>query len=31
MRYADMLPGISPQLPADRGVMNVGRSASIHR
>jgi hypothetical protein len=31
MHYAGMLPGISPQLPADRGVVNMGYSASIHR
>jgi hypothetical protein len=31
MRYADMLPGIKSRPRADRGVVNVGRSASIHR
>jgi len=31
MRYANMLPGIKPHPSADRGVVNVGRSASIHR
>ncbi len=31
MRYAKMLPGGSPQPHADRGGVNMGRSASIHR
>jgi hypothetical protein len=31
MHYAGMLPGMSPRLRADRGVVYLGCSASIHR
>jgi hypothetical protein len=31
MHYAGMLPSISPRSRADRGVVNMGCSASIYR
>ena len=31
MHYAGMLPGMSPRLSLDRGVVYMGCSASIHR